>query len=96
MQETIEKNVLRVEITRVSRTGMMLGYSPALRGLYVHGRSVEEMEERIPLAIRDILEGQGRRGVEIRKLADHGTDDQTVVFTVRRYELVFRSTVVVH
>jgi hypothetical protein len=92
----LARDLVRIEITRLPSTGMLLGVCPVLRGLMVHGRNVTEMEDRIPRAIRHILEDMGYRDIEVEKLEDEGTDDTSAVLTVRRYQLAFRRIAVVH
>jgi hypothetical protein len=92
----LARDLVRIEITRLPSTGMLLGVCPVLRGLMVHGRTVTEMEDRIPGAIRHILEDMGYSDIEVQKLEDAGTDDVSAVLTVRRYELAFRRITVVH
>lgn len=92
----LTRNLVRVEITRLPVTGMFLGVCPSLNGLFVHGRNVAEMEDRIPKAIRHALEDMGYTDVEVEKLTDAGTDDASAVLTVMRYQLAFRRELVVH
>lgn len=92
----LTRNLVRVEITRLPFTGMFLGVCPGLDGMFVHGRNVPEMEDRIPKAIRHILEEMGYTDIEVQKLTDVGTDDASAVLTVVRYHLAFRREMVVH
>ncbi|MDW9481252.1 hypothetical protein GOB57_21645 [Sinorhizobium meliloti] len=92
----LASNLVRVEIARLPRTGMFLGVCPVLKGLFVHGRNVPEMEDRIPRAIRNVLEDMGYRDIEVEKLTDEGNDDASAVLTVRRYQLKFRREMAVH
>jgi hypothetical protein len=92
----LARDLVRVEITRLKSTGMLLGMCPGLKGFLVHGRNIAEMEERIPRAITVVLEDMGYRDIEVEKLSDAGTDDTSAVLTVRRYQLAFRQVTVVH
>ncbi|MCS4089055.1 hypothetical protein [Rhizobium sp. BK176] len=92
----LARDLVRIEITRLPSTGMFLGVCPVLRGLFVHGRDVTEMEDRIPQTIRHVLEDMGYQDIEVEKLEDEGTDDVSAVLTVRRYQLAFRVIAVVH
>lgn len=94
--EDLEKDLVRIEIMRLKKTGMLIGVCRSMRGLVVHGRSVDEMEGRIPAAIAGALEAEGLRDVGIRKIEDVGTDDVSSGLTVRRYEIEFRRVKVVH
>lgn len=54
MNRTITVDVLQHEAT-----GLMVALSPEMKGLIVHGRSDSELMERIPIAIRDLMEAEG-------------------------------------
>ena len=47
------------------KTGLLMAYSDDLPGLLVPGRTEEELEERIPGAIEEILQAQGFRVISI-------------------------------
>jgi hypothetical protein len=96
MAMELARTLVRVEITRLPKTGMFLGVCPVLKGFFVHGRNVPEMEDRIPKAIRHVLEGMGYTDIEVEKLDDDGTDDASAVLTVKRYHLAYRRELVVH
>ncbi|QRG06125.1 DUF1902 domain-containing protein [Xanthobacter dioxanivorans] len=53
------EQMINVEIKRHRETGLLLATSEDMPGLMVHGRTMAEMEERLPIAARDILEHQG-------------------------------------
>ncbi len=53
------ENVINVDIQTHRETGLILATSDDMPGLYVHARSFEELERRLPIAIRDILEFKG-------------------------------------
>ena len=81
-------NIVSVEIIEHRDTGLLVGMSEDMKGLYVHGRSLDEMERRIPLAIREILEAEGRKNVVVRPVDD--ARDLPPVFSshsVRKFEL---------
>ncbi len=46
-------------------TGALIAESPDLPGLMVPGRTVQELEDRIPLSIREMLEHQGNKVVSV-------------------------------
>lgn len=58
----------RVEIVLHQGTGLLVAVSDDLPGLYVHGRSTDELSDRIPLAIKAILEADGSPVSEIREV----------------------------
>ena len=39
--------------------GLIVAYSDDLKGLLVHGRSVDEIKAKLPGAIKEILDAQG-------------------------------------
>lgn len=50
-------------------TGLLIAMSDELKGLYVHGRTQQELEDRIPIAIRAILEADGKKVISVKKEA---------------------------
>lgn len=54
-----------VETIKHRKTGLKVAVSDDLPGLYVHGRSDEELFERIPIAIKAMLEASGEEVGEI-------------------------------
>ena len=68
MAEWVE-TAYRIKVVRHRRTGLMVALSPDLPGLMVHGRDDDELRQRIPGSIREILEAQGFR------VRDVGLDD---------------------
>jgi predicted RNase H-like HicB family nuclease len=67
MQET-----WKVTTIRHRETGLYVAMSDDLPGFYAHGRSVREIEERIPQAIKMILEASGKTVGEITKCEGEG------------------------
>lgn len=65
--QVVEKTVL-VEVIRHSETGLLLAMSEDMKGLYVHGRTIEEIDERLPQAIRSLLEADGVKAVRVRPI----------------------------
>lgn len=92
----LEEGLVRIEITRLAKTGMLIGVSDTMRGLIVHGRNVEEMETRIPQAIASLLEAAGFEDVAVTKMDDEGTDDAASGLTTRRYTTTYRKAAVLH
>ena len=56
---------IKVDFVVHEKTGLIVAVSDQLKGLYVHGRSLAEVEARLPSGIRALLEAEGRsvRGV---------------------------------
>lgn len=62
--------IITVNIIKHRDTGLLLGTSEQMRGLYVHGRSIEELESRIADAIKELLEAEGKTGVKVLPVED--------------------------
>jgi hypothetical protein len=65
MDKTVKINVITHR-----KTGLLVARSDDLPGLMVHGRSDEELDERIPDAIRALMEAQGERVADVIKVGD--------------------------
>lgn len=63
----IENRFLRINVVTHRKAGLLVAMSDDLRGLIVHGRSDEELDERLPEAIRTLMEAQGHCVVEVSK-----------------------------
>lgn len=60
----------RVETITNVKTGLLIAISEDLPGLYVHGRSQEELDERVPIAIKALVEAQGEKVGQIVRCDD--------------------------
>lgn len=58
-----------------AKTGLLVATSTELKGLIVHGRTLEEVRERIPDAIRALFEAEGKIVVSVKPIGD---DDDIV------------------
>lgn len=54
-----------VVVYRHAETGMMVAVSPDMPGMYVHGDTDEEINQRVPQAIRALVEADKKRA-EVR------------------------------
>lgn len=82
--------IISVEIVKHRGSDLLVGISDDMRGLYVHGRSYEEVESRIPDAIRELLEAEGKKGVQVLPVEDaSGAVSEAFVstHTTRKYAL---------
>lgn len=61
--------ILRIEVMRHSDTGLLMAVCDEFPGLYVHARSQSELDERLPEAIRMLMEAEGHRIGEIREIS---------------------------
>jgi len=67
----IETKHISIKTLRHSKTGLMVAVSADMVGLCVHGRNDEELMERIPVAIRALLEASGNEVVSVSAIAPH-------------------------
>jgi hypothetical protein len=56
---TMIEKTIKIKILGHKGGDLLMAVSDDLRGLVVHGRSDEEIEERLPGAVRDLLEADG-------------------------------------
>lgn len=66
---TMEK-IININTLEHRDTGLLIATSPDLKGLYVHGRTREELNRRIPQVIRDLLEASGLKVDRVLPLID--------------------------
>lgn len=64
----------RIRLLKHKTTDLMLAVSDDLTGLMVPGRSEEEVVERLPRAIRELLEADGKEVASIELEEDSPTD----------------------
>jgi predicted RNase H-like HicB family nuclease len=66
---------LKIAVTAIlnKKTGLLVAFSEDLKGLMVPGRTPDEIKERLPIAIRELLEAMGKRVVSVDAVQD--TDD---------------------
>lgn len=87
--KTIEATEMLITINVVMHrdTKLMVATSPELRGLMVHGRSPEELNRRIPEAIKALLEAQGHRVDTVESMDDESPSSDFVP-TVRKFHAI--------
>lgn len=64
------ENFVRINVVEHRKTGLMIAMSEDLEGLMVHGRTEEELDARIPDAIRSLLEARGHKVSSVVKEAE--------------------------
>lgn len=82
--------IITVDILRHKGSDLHMGISEDMKGLYVHGRSIEEVESRVPAAIKEILEAEGKTGVQVLPVEDLRRETVPAAFiasTVRKYAI---------
>jgi Domain of unknown function (DUF1902) len=90
MTENEEPQVITIQVVYYKETGLLVAFSDDLKGLYVHARSEEELRERIPVAIRDILQADGHEVDNVSELVRPEVDAGFVP-ALRKYEASFGS-----
>lgn len=84
-REAFMDTVYRVETVTNRKTGLLIGICAELPGLYVHGRTQDEIDARAPIAIKAMLEAQGHEVKEVVRCDDELPD--AFEATVARYAL---------
>lgn len=59
---------INISVVQHTETGLIVATSDQLKGLIVHGRSMAEVEKRIPETIRALLEADGKIVLSITHL----------------------------
>lgn len=55
----MKEKIIKIRVLCHQTTGLLMATSEDIAGLVVHGRSNEELEKKIPLAVRDLLQASG-------------------------------------
>lgn len=58
MPREVQK-IIEIKSSINARTGLMAAFSDDLPGLLVVGKTIQELEDKLPGAMREILEAQG-------------------------------------
>ncbi len=61
---------ITVEMMTHKKTGLIIATSKQLRGLIVHGRTLEEINARLPIAIKDLFEAEGQKVARVEKVEE--------------------------
>ena len=85
---TTEIKHISIQTLRHAKTGMLVAVSADMSGLCVHGRNDDELTERIPVAIRTLLEASGKNVVS--RSEEHTSELQSPT-TLFPYTTLFRS-----
>lgn len=83
----MREKLIEINIIRHKETGMYLAYSDDMKGLYVHARSMAELNERVPIAIRDIYEAAGQPVESVSPLREDGLEELGFEPTRRRFQM---------
>lgn len=66
----MEVKHIRIRLLRNKDTGLLMAMSQDLKGLVVHGHSVEEIDARLPSVVRDLLEMDGIKVASVEVVED--------------------------
>lgn len=66
---TVEKTI-KVSVLKHDRSDLWMAVSEDMAGLVVHGRSAEEVAERVPGVLQDLLEADGHRVMNVELVED--------------------------
>ena len=66
----MEKKSISIKVFCHRKTDLLMAMSNDLPGLVVHARTDEELERKLPLAIRDLLEASGNEVVQLTVVKD--------------------------
>lgn len=66
----MQDRTIRIRLLRHDKTGLFMAVSQDLKGLVVHGKSVEEIDERLPSIVRDLLEADGHSVANVELVED--------------------------
>jgi len=67
---TVQNTLINIRVAQYNGSDLLVATSPEMRGLIVHARSPRELDERIPVAIRAILEAGGSDVISVRPADD--------------------------
>lgn len=66
----MEEMMIKISTMRLKGSDLIVAFSDDLRGFNVHGRSMEEIESRLPNALKEFLEASGNRVNSVELLED--------------------------
>lgn len=64
------RRTIRVQVLRHNETGLLLARSDDLHGLLLHAHTLDEIQQRLPVVIRDLLEADGHQVDDVTTEAD--------------------------
>lgn len=72
-----EQKIIHIQRHIHQPTGLLAAYSDDLKGLLVFGKSNQELDTKIPGAIRELLEAMGHSVFSIEPITDAGWVDSS-------------------
>jgi hypothetical protein len=82
----VEHRLITIQTIRHRETGLIVAMSDEMKGLYVHARTDADLLERIPIAIRDILEADGYEVLDISEVGSPPAVNTGFVPALRKFE----------
>ena len=82
----VEHRLITIQTLRHRETGLIVAMSDDMSGLYVHARSEADLLQRIPIAIRDILEADGYQVLQLSEVRMLPKFDAGFVPALRKFE----------
>jgi hypothetical protein len=82
----LEHRTINIQTLRHKDTGLLIALSDDLKGLYVHARTMDDLLSRIPVAIRDILEADGFRVLDVSEVSPPPEAKAGFVPAMRKFE----------
>jgi hypothetical protein len=70
-------DTIRITLMTHRKSGLMVAVSPDVPGLYVHGKSEEEITARIPIAVRALREADRALAAKAQKLPEGFSTEKT-------------------
>jgi hypothetical protein len=72
-----------IDIVRYNKSNLLMAFSQDIPGLLVSGRSETEIDEKLPGAIREILEAEGNTNISIQIRPE--PDNLPAEFSARKF-----------
>jgi hypothetical protein len=69
----MDEKSIRIKVLCHKNTGLLMAMSDEMPGLIVHARTDAELEDKLPLAVRDLLEASGHEVVQVTVVRDESS-----------------------
>jgi len=66
----MEERAIRIRVAKHDTTGLLAATSEDLHGLVVFGRTPEEIDAKLPKAIKELLEASGNKVASVTVVTD--------------------------
>lgn len=78
--------LVTIDVHQHGQSGLLIATSPELSGLYVHGRSDDELAQRIPYAIKALLEALGAHDIVVEPVEAAFDEGFRPLHTTKRFK----------